>query len=120
MVLRQDDKKSIEPMIYPTFFMRRPRLSLGELVRDGDTITVEGAFFGDKKGVVRLVYRDGGIAVDNIKVLDWSMEAIRIELPGELADRFILVVRNEVGAGLALFDLVNGPPLLGVLDDPEG
>jgi len=119
-VLLQGDKKPAEPMIYSFFSMRRPMLSLGELVRDGDTITVAGAFFGDKKGVVAMAYRDGGIVVDNTKVLDWSMESIRIELPGGLTGRFILVVRNEVGAGLALFDLENGPPLLGVFSDPDG
>ena len=90
------------------FIMRRPHITPGELVHDGDTATIEEKFFGYKKGEVRLAYRDGEIETERLKVLDWSMHAIRFELPGELTGSFDLVVRNEVGEGFALLDLQDG------------
>jgi hypothetical protein len=116
-LLLQGDKKPAEPLTFSYFAMRRPRIIHGqnsELVRDGDTVTVEGAFFGDKKGEVTLAYlEDGAGVVERAQVVDWSMAAIRFELPGGLTGRFALIVRNEVGAGYALLDLGGGaPPLL--------
>lgn len=116
-VLLQGDKKRTEPLAFPSFAMRRPRITPGEAVLDGDTLTIQGAFFGDKKGEVRVAYLEGGAGGEGVivdpKIVDWSMDAIRFELPEGLVGKFILVVSNEVGAGLALLDLGGGTPLLG-------
>jgi hypothetical protein len=120
-VVTHGNKNPSEPMTFSSFAMRKPRILPGEspeLVRDGDAVTIAGAFFGEKKGDVYLAYREGG--VERAKVLDWSMDAIRFELPRGLTGWFILRVRNEVGAGRALLNLGDGPPLLGLLEDPPG
>jgi hypothetical protein len=57
-----------------------------ELLQDGDTVTIEGAFFGLKRGEVSLAYLEGGAAVvEAAKVVDWCLDAIRFELPAGLA-----------------------------------
>ena len=119
-VLPQGDKKPAAPMTLSSFNMRRPHITPGVLVRDGDTATVVGKFFGYKKGEVRLAHRDGGIETESLKVLDWSMHSIRFELPGDLTGGFALVVRNEVGQGIALLDLQDGQGLLGDVPNPPG
>jgi hypothetical protein len=116
-VLLQGDKKPTEPLTFEAFAMRRPRINPGELLHDGATATIVGAFFGDKKGALRLAYLEGGAGgegvIEDPKILDWSMNTIRFELPDGLIGKFILGVGNEVGAGLALLDLGGGTPLLG-------
>jgi hypothetical protein len=119
-VLAQGDRKPSEPMTFSAFTMRKPEITLGELVRDGDTVTITGAFFGDKRGEVRLAYRDGDVVVDSPKIVDWGMDAIRVTLPDGLTGRFALMVKNEVGADHALFDLGSGPPVLTSIPDPVG
>lgn len=119
-VLPQGDKKPAAPMTLSYFYMRRPHITPGVLVRDGDIATVVGKFFGYKKGEVHLAYRDGGIETESLKVLDWSMHSIRFELPGDLTGGFALVVRNEVGQGVALLDLQDGQGLLGDVPNPPG
>lgn len=109
-VLLQGDKKPAEPVTFDAFTLRRPQITPGELIQDGTTATIVGAFFGDKKGEVRLGYLDGGVEVESAKVRDWSMNAIRFELPDGLTERFILAVRNEVGTGVALYNLGVGMP----------
>ncbi len=113
-VLLQGDKKPAELLMSSSFTMRRPKINPGELAREGNEVIVAGDFFGDKKGGVRIAYFNGAVVIDNPKILDWSMNTIRFELPEGLAGTFFLGVRNEVGAGLAVLDLVNNlPPLLG-------
>lgn len=119
-VLPQGDKKPAAPMTLSYFYMRRPHITPGVLVRDGDTATVVGKFFGYKKGEVHLAHRDGGIETESLKVLDWSMHSIRFELPGDLTGGFALVVRNEVGQGVALLDLQDGQGLLGDVPNAPG
>jgi IPT/TIG domain-containing protein len=106
------------PLIFSSFAMRRPRIVPGASVRDGDAITIPGAFFGDKKGDVYLGSLENW--VERAHVLDWNMDSIRVKLPRGLTGRFILRVRNQVGTALALVDLGGGPPLLGILEDPPG
>ena len=125
-VLLQGDKKPVEPVMFDAFTLRRPRITPEELIQDGATATIVGEFFGDKKGEVRLGYLDGGVKVESAKVLDWSMNTIRFELPEELRGRFVLAVRNEVGTGLALYNLgvsmpgsVNPVPDLGGFESWE-
>jgi hypothetical protein len=107
-------------MMLTYFNMRRPHITPGVLIRDGDTATVVGKFFGHKKGEIHLAYRDSGIETESLKVLDWSMHSIRFELPGDLTGGFVLVVRNEVGQGVALLDLQDGQGLLGDTPNPPG
>lgn len=119
-VLLQGDKKPAEPLAPSVFTMRRPKINPGELLQDGSTATVVGNFFGDKKGALRLGYLESGeAAVEDPKILDWSMNTIRFELPGGLTGKFVLVVSNEVGAGLALLDLSGAPSMLGDYDPPK-
>ena len=102
-VLLQGDKKPVEPIMFDAFEMQRPKITPESLVLDGNTATIEGAFFGDRKGEVGVAYlHDGGLVVEKVKALDWSMGEIRFEVPDELTGRFMLGVRNDVGAGGAL------------------
>ena len=100
--------------------MSAPEIAPGELARDGDTVTITGAFFGDTKGEVRIAYRENGVVVDKAKVVDWSMDAIRIQLPAGLSGQFIVKVQNAVGKDYALFDLGDGPPTLVGMVWPTG
>lgn len=118
-VLLQGDKKPADPLTFEGFAMRRPKIIPGAdpvLVPDGETLTIKGEFFGDKKGDLRLAYLKGGPggepAVVNLKIVDWNMDTIRFELPGGLTGKFVLAVSNEVGAGLALLDLGGDQPSL--------
>ena len=68
-----------------------------------------GQFFGDKKGTLRVGFEVGGERViADPKILDWSMNTIRFELPDGLTGAFVLAVRSEVGTGLALLTLDGG------------
>jgi hypothetical protein len=60
------------------------------------------------------------VVVDKAKVVDWSMDAIRIRVPAGLAGRFIVKVQNAVGKDFALLDLGNGPPMLVGMVWPTG
>jgi hypothetical protein len=109
-VLHQGDKKPADPLTPAAFTLRRPKINPGELLLDGSTATVVGSFFGDKKGGLRIGYLESGeVAVEDPKILDWSMNTIRFELPAGLTGKFVLAVSNEVGAGLALLDLGEAP-----------
>jgi hypothetical protein len=123
-VLRQGDKKPAEPLTFSYFAMRQPNLLQGELAQDGDTVTVLGAFFGDKKGEIRIGYLEGGaggeVVIEKQKIVDWSMDAIRFEIPAGLIGKFVLKVSNQVGAGFALLDLGGGTALLGDIPNPQG
>ena len=107
-------------MTFSAFTMREPEITPGTLTRDGDTITIAGAFFGDMKGEVRIAYRDNGVVVDNAKIADWSMDAIRIKLPEGLTGTFIMQVRNVIGSDYAVFDLAGGMPTLVGMVWPSG
>jgi len=102
-----DKKKTDELPIasYPYFTMRQPELFPGDLVRDGDTVTVEGAFLGDKKGEVRLALPGNETVFEKIKIVDWNSDTISFELPDWLMDNTILVVINDVGAGFARLNI---------------
>jgi hypothetical protein len=110
-VLLQGDKKPAEPLTFEAFAMRRPRIAPGDagLIRDGNTVTILGQFFGDKKDTLRVGYLEGEaggeVVIEDPKILDWSMNTIRFELPDGLTGSFVLAVRNKVGTGLALLDL---------------
>jgi hypothetical protein len=119
-VVPPGDRKSQAPMTSPDFTVRAPEIAPGELSRDGDTVTITGAFFGDRTGEVLLAYRDNGVVVDRAKVADWTMDAIRIQLPADLAGQFVVKVQNEVGRDFALFSLGDGPPTLVGMDWPSG
>ena len=102
-VLLQGDKKPAEPLTYASFTMRRPQLDReAGAIQDGNVVTIQGAFFGNKKGEVRLGYLDDQIEAESLKVVDWSMNTISFELPEVLPERFVLVVRNDVGAAYEL------------------
>jgi hypothetical protein len=116
----QGNKKVLQPMTFSAFTIREPEITLGELTRDDDTVTITGAFFGDKKGTIRLAYREGEVVVESGKVVDWSMDAIRFKLPDGLPGNFILKVQNDVGTDYALFDLGDGPPILKLMPEPQG
>jgi hypothetical protein len=113
-VLLQGDKKPAEPLMFSGFAIRRPRIVPGDmsLIRDGNTVTILGQFFGDKKGALRVGYLQGEAGVDMVvqdpKILDWSMNTIRFELPEGLTGGFVLAVRSAVGTGLALMHLESG------------
>ena len=123
-VLRQGDKKPAESLSFSYFAMRQPKLFPGELAQEGVTVTVLGEFFGDKKGEIRVGYLEGGtggeVVIVDPKIVDWSMEAIRFEIPAGLVGKFVLNVGNQVGVGFALLDLGGGTPLLSELPDPAG
>jgi len=123
-VLRQGDKKPAEPLTFSYFTVQQPKIYPGELAQDGVTVTVLGAFFGDKKGEVRLGYLESGaggeVVIEDAKIVDWSMEAIRFEIPAGLVGMFVLKVSNAVGVGFALLDLGGGTPLLREISDPAG
>ncbi|WP_319642263.1 IPT/TIG domain-containing protein [Methanovulcanius yangii] len=122
-VLMQGDKKNPEPMTWFPFIMQKPQITEGSLTLDGDVVTIEGAFFGDKKGDTRLAYVDVGegmeIEIEKGKIVDWSMDAISFRIPDDLTGRFILKVGNIIGEDYALMDLAGSPPLVG-MDWPEG
>lgn len=123
-VLRQGDKKPAEPLTFSYFTVQQPKIYPGELAQDGVTVTVLGAFFGDKKGEVRLGYLEDGaggeVVIEDAKIVDWSMEAIRFEIPAGLVGMFVLKVSNAVGVGFALLDLGGGTPLLRAVPPAAG
>ena len=104
-------KKTAEPLTFEAFAIRRPQIVPGDLslIRDGNTVTILGQFFGDKRGDLRVGYEVGGeMVVQDPKILDWSMSTIRFELPDGLTAGFVLAVRSEVGTGLAVMHLEGG------------
>lgn len=119
-VQAQKGKKAAAPMTFSSFAIREPEIARGELIRDGDTVTIAGAFFGDKKGDVRLAYYDGGLVTSTPRILHWSMNAVRFRLPSGLTGRFALKIKNDLGADYALFDIDNNPPVVGSIPDPVG
>ncbi len=112
--------KSSNPMTFSSFTMREPEFLPGELIKEGDTVTIPGAFFGDKQGDIRFAYRDNGVVVDNAKIVDWSMDAIRIRLPDGLTGKFLLQVRNAIGSDYAVFDITSGKLTLLGMTWPSG
>jgi hypothetical protein len=118
-VLVQGDKKNPDPMTWFPFTIRKPQITEDSLTLDGDVVTIEGAFFGDKKGDTRLAYVDVEegmeIEIEKGKIVDWSMDAISFRIPEGLTGRFILKVGNIIGEDYALLDLAGGPPLVGMV-----
>lgn len=122
-VLFKGDKKPAEPLTFSYFAMRQPKLFPGELNTDGVTVTVMGEFFGDKKGELHIGYLEDGTGeevVEKQKILDWSKDAIRFEIPAGLDGEFVLKVSNQVGAGFAMLDLGGGTALLGEMPYAPG
>jgi IPT/TIG domain-containing protein len=98
---------------YRYFTILPPQLSPGELqIEEKNTVRIQGAFFGDKKGDVRLAWRGTGIQIVEPQVRDWDMDSISFELPEDLRGNFLLEVRNAVGAGYAVLELGDGVPVL--------
>ena len=94
----QGNKKRSEPMTFSSFSMRVPRITPPgslPLVPNGKIFTIDGAFFGDKKGEVTLVGPRG--ETEKAKVVDWSMDSIRFEVPDSATGACILRVSNAVG-----------------------
>ena len=120
-VLLHGDKQPAEPLTISPFVMQSPQITVTDpptvLVPDGELLTIEGKFFGDKKGDLRVAYLEGGAGgsgvIEDPKVVDWSMNTIRFRLPEGLVGKFILKVSNEVGFDFALLDLGGGQTLLG-------
>ena len=73
----------------------------------GETITIEGDFFGTKKGKVSLQREAGGVtAVKNCKVASWTMTRILFVVPKGLSSGpYDLYVTNQVGSGKATFSV---------------
>jgi len=120
-VLTHGNKKPAEPMTFSPFTMRAPQIIPADtstgLIWDGEAVTILGAFFGGKKGDVYLAYRAGEVQIERAKVLDWSMDSIRFEIPKKLErayGTYILAVKNAVGTGYRLIKLSSDePPMLG-------
>ncbi len=120
-VLAQGDKKPAQSMTYTPFTMRAPQIIPADtpsgLLWDGTAVTIQGAFFGDKKGEVYIVHREGEIMVESAKVLDWSMDSIRFAIPKKLEPAYttyILAVKNAVGLDYRVIELApDEPPMLG-------
>ncbi len=94
----QGNKKRSEPMTFSYFAMRGPRIIPPDppsLALEGDTVILNGAFFGDKNGDVTLL--ESGRNIEKAKVVDWTMDTIRFELPRELTGVRILRVSNDEG-----------------------
>jgi len=100
----QGNKKRSEQMILSYFAMRAPRIT-------PPIFTINGAFFGDKKGNVTLVDRRG--ETENARVVDWSMGSIRFKLPNSATGACTLRVSNDVGEDELTHPSCNPPP-------PEG
>src|SRR5574341_358173 len=114
-VRAQGGKELAEPVTSRLFSMRRPRIipsDLPDLVWDGETVTINGAFFGNKKGDVYLKALGGEI--ERARVMEWVMDSIRFEIPRGLTGRCNVIVQNAVGADARVIELpIDGPPLLG-------
>jgi hypothetical protein len=120
-VTDQGNKKISEPMTYSSFIMRKPLIIPGEapgLALDGDIATINGGFFGDKKGDVDLMAFFGN-RLERAKVVNWGMDSIRFVIPRGLTGELILIVRNEVGQNYALLD-ISGLPILQDIPEPTG
>jgi hypothetical protein len=114
-VLLQGDKKPAEPLTFTAFTMRGPQIIPADtpsgLISDGETVTILGDFFGDKRGDVSVVDQSG--ATVTAKVVDWSMKSIRVEIPRTLIGAtgdFVLKVKNEVGDAFRPVHIDNGMP----------
>jgi hypothetical protein len=89
-------------MTFSGFTMRAPEIApqnVPQLVSPGQTVTVTGEFFGeflgDKQGIVWL--EDSTGRIEQATVLDWTMDAITLEIPGGLSGVCLLGVMNGVG-----------------------
>jgi hypothetical protein len=94
----QGNKKRSEPITFSSFSMRAPRITPPgslPLVPNGNVFTIDGAFFGDKKGEITLVDRGG--ETEKAKVVDWSMDSIRFKVPDAATEACTLRVSNAVG-----------------------
>lgn len=86
-LLIQGNKKRSEPMTvtFASFAMRGPRIIPPDPPKgplEADTVTLDGAFFGDKKGDVTLT--ENGGKIERMKVAGWTVDTIRFELPRDL------------------------------------
>jgi hypothetical protein len=94
----QGNKKRSQTMAFSPFAIREPRITPPgslPLLPVGKVFTIDGAFFGDKKGEITLVGRRG--ETEKAKVVDWSMDFIRFEVQDEATGACILRVSNAVG-----------------------
>ena len=103
------------PITFSPFTIRDPEIAEGPVLRDGGTITIAGAFFGTRKGDVRIAYRHDGVVVKDAKIVDWSMDAVRIRVPEGLTGLFVVKVQNGVGKDFALLTLNDMPTLVGMV-----
>ena len=111
-VLLQGNKKPVEPLTFNYFTMRHPEINEDVIpTRDGKAATIEGWFFGDKKGDVIFGYLGGETVEESAKVVDWSMNSISFKPPEGLSGRYVMIIRNEVGATSRVVNLVLGGPL---------
>ncbi len=98
---------------YRYFTVLPPEVFTGELPPlDGNTVTIAGAFFGDKTGDVRLARRGNVIQIVEPKVRSWDIDKVSFELPQDLRGSFLLQVRNEVGSGYAVLELGGVVPVV--------
>jgi len=87
-----------ELMTFSSFAMRAPMITPPAclpLVPKGTIFTINGAFFGDRKGAVTLVDPRG--KTEKARVVDWNMGSIRFKLPHRASGACILRVSNDVG-----------------------
>jgi hypothetical protein len=112
-VALQGNKKQSESMTFSSFAMRSPRITPPAslpLVPDGKIFTINGFFFGDKKGEITLVSRGG--ETEKATVVDWNIDAIRFKVPEAASDACMLRVSNGVGED-ALAHPSCSPPMPG-------
>jgi len=56
-------------------------------------------------------YLGGETVEESAKVVDWSMNSISFKPPEGLSGRYVMIIRNEVGATSRVVNLVLGGPL---------
>ena len=107
------------------FTVMPPQITFDEnqepvLVSSGDPVTIEGSFFGNKRGKVTLKGRqDQKVAC---RLLEWNMDSITFVIPSGLSGLWDLVVSNGVGSTFA-YDcfliglLPTGPDELDIIVD---
>ena len=112
VVPRKGESMTVEP-----FAMRRPRLLAEGWAWDGKTVTLNAQFLGDKKGDIFFVVPDEQVEAPEAfeaKVVDWSTDAVRFEIPRELrgysGDRIFVMAANQVGRGGLFVSLSGGMP----------
>ena len=114
-VLLQGDKKPAQSLTFTAFTMRDPQVIPADtpsgLISDGQTVTILGDFFGDKQGDVSVADASGATVA--AKVLEWSMQSIRVEIPRTLlgaTGNYVLRVENRVGDALLPVHIDAGMP----------